>query len=70
MKVQDLIDHLTTYAKKSPENPAATVMLQFFDEQCYGIIGANDAKGMYNQHFLIIVPDLRDKIGVKAINIQ
>lgn len=70
MNVRDLIEHLTAYAKKSPENQMATVMLQSFDEQCYGIAGANDAKGMYNQHLLIIVPDLRDKIGVKTVNVQ
>lgn len=70
MNVRDLIEHLQTYAKKSPENQAATVMLQFFDDQCYGIMGANDAKGMYKQHLLLIVPDLQDKIGVRALNIQ
>lgn len=70
MKVSDLINHLTVYAAKSPENKHADVRLQFFDEMCYGIFGANDAKGMFNQHFLIIVPDTKEKIGVKALHVQ
>lgn len=70
MNVRDLILHLSTYASQSPENGSAEVMLQFFDEQCYGIAGANDARGMGSGHLLIIVPDLNVKIGVKALKVQ
>lgn len=71
MNVRDLIEHLTAYAAQAPENQGAEVMLQFFDEQCYGIAGANDARGMTpGQHLLIIVPDLRVKIGVRTLKLQ
>lgn len=70
MNVIDLIEHLIAFAKASPENSHATVMIQSFDEMCYGIAGANNAKGMYGEHFLIVVPALNEKIGVKAFKLQ
>lgn len=69
MNVKDLIGHLTAYTKKSPENSHAEVMLQSFDETCYGILGANDAKSIGDLHLLIIVPDLRDTIGVRDMKV-
>lgn len=70
MNVKDLITHLTSYSAKSPENGSAEVMLQYFDDMVYGIAGANDARGMPAQHLLILVPDLQNKIGVKALKVQ
>ena len=70
MKVSDLITHLASYAAKSPENGSAEVMLQYFDDVCYGILGANDARGIGGHHMLIIVPDSKDRIGVRELKIQ
>ena len=71
MKVTDLINHLSAYAAKSPENGKAEVMIQFFDDMCYGILGANDARGVVpGQHMLIIVPDVKERIGVRELKIQ
>lgn len=71
MKVKDLISHLQNYASQSPENIHAEVRIQFFDEQAYGIAGANNAKGVFdNSHMLLIVPDLNDKFGVKRMKMQ
>lgn len=70
MNVIDLITHLSSYAAKSPENGKADVKIQFFDDVCYGILGANDARGMPGQHFLIIVPDVKERIGVRELKIQ
>lgn len=70
MKVTDLITHLTAYAAQSPENGSAEVLLQSFDEMCYGIAGANDGRGMSpGEHALIIVPDLKVKVSVKALKL-
>ena len=71
MLVVDLIKHLKDYAAQSPENAGAEVRLQFFDEVTYGIAGANDARGVTpGHHLLLIVPDLMDKLGVRALKIQ
>lgn len=70
MNVKDLIEKLTMYATQSPENGKAEVMLQYFDDMVYGILGANDAKGMPGQHFLIVVPDSKDRIGVRELRVQ
>lgn len=70
MTVTDLINHLTVYAAKSPENGSATVMLQYFDDICYGIAGANDARGIGGHHMLLIVPDVKDRIGVRELKVQ
>lgn len=70
MNVIDLIEHLAKFAKESPQNGHATVMLQGFDDMVYGIAGANNAKGMYGEHFLIIVPDLKQKVGVRTFKAQ
>lgn len=70
MQVKDLIHHLNAYVVQSPENASAEVMLQYFDDMAYGIAGANNAKGMFDgQHMLIIMPDLKQKLGVKRMNI-
>lgn len=70
MNVRDLINHLTNFANSSPENPLAEVKLQFFDEFCYGIAGANNARGLGAGHFLILVPDGSDCIGVRELRVQ
>lgn len=70
MTVIELIGHLTNFGKQSPENAHATVMLQGFDDIVYGIAGANNAKGMYGEHMLIIVPDTNQRVGVKAFKLQ
>ncbi len=71
MKVRDLISHLQSYVAQSPENSHAEVRIQFFDDQCYGILGANNAKGVFDKsHMLVIVPDFKDKIGVKRMRVQ
>ena len=69
MNVTDFIHHLKNYAAQAPENAAAEVRLQWFDGITYGIAGANDARGMPGQHLLLIVPDLKDKLGVKEMKI-
>ncbi len=70
MRVSELISQLVNFSAQSPENEQAEVMLQYFDEQCYGIAGANDAKGFPGQHLLILIPDLKVKVGVKALKMQ
>jgi len=71
MQVNDLINHLKNYAAQSPENAGAEVRLQFFDEVTYGIAGANDAKGVFpGHHLLLIVPDMMDKLGVRSLKMQ
>lgn len=57
MTVIELIKHLQTYAKVSPENGMAQVFLRGSDEEsCHEIVRALDGKGMPGQHFMIFVP--------------
>ncbi len=70
MNVRELLTHLTNYAAQSPQNGQAEVMMQYFDEVVYAIAGANDAKGMSGEHLLILVPDVKNRIGVKPLNVQ
>lgn len=71
MQVKDLIRHLNDYTAQSPENAHAEVMIQYFDDMVYGIAGANNAKGMFDsQHMLIIIPDLKQRVGIREIKTQ
>ncbi len=68
MNVNELIQRLQTFAAQSPENGYADVMLQYFDDRAYGIMGANDCRGMLsNQHALVIVPDVGASIETRML---
>lgn len=71
IKVQELINRLTEYAAKSPENGVAEVMLGSANEVVWEFGGANDAKGVMGGHILILVPDPNGKrFGVRELNLQ
>ncbi len=69
MNVNDLISKLQHFAAQSPENGNAEVKLQYFDDCVYGILGANNAKGFDGQHFLIMVPDVNQRLGVRELRL-
>lgn len=58
MRVSELISQLVNYSTRSPENESAEVRITSPDGVTYGIAGANDARGIPGQHFLIFLPDL------------
>lgn len=67
MKAAELLAHLTAYVAQSPENGHAEVKLALQDGAAYDIAGANDARGLVNEHFLILMPDMGSGIGVKTL---
>ncbi len=71
MKVTDLIIKLSAFASESPENGSAEILLQHFDGMCYGILGANNCKGIERgQHALVVVPDGNFVVDLRQLKVQ
>lgn len=66
MTVNDLIKALKTYARTSPENGFAEVVLRDVDGETLFHFGkALDGHGMPGQHFLIFVPQPQNSFKMK-----
>lgn len=66
MTVNDLITSLQDYARSSPPNGSAEVVLRGLDnETCSHIYSALDGKGLPGQHFLVLVPDVVSAFKMK-----
>lgn len=70
MKAQELINNLTTYVNQAPNNSHAEVKLLSREGLIYDVEGGNDGRGMLNEHYLILVPNLGSGIGVKNLGGQ
>lgn len=70
MKVLELIVALQNYSSQSPENGHADVRLLFADGIAYNIERGDDSRGLMNEHYLMLIPDLASGIGVKTVRRQ
>lgn len=70
MNVNDLILQLSNYAAQHPDNGNAQVRFQSPEgmQLTWAICGANDARGMPGQTYLVLLPDGGDGgLGIKDV---
>lgn len=66
MTVNDLITALQSYARVSPQNGSADVVLRGSDgETCFHIDSALNGEGLPGQHYLIFVPQERGSFKMR-----
>lgn len=73
MKASELHAHLSGYLAQAPQNGEAEVVLRIpGTDTVFGLIGANDARGMMpGQHLLILLPDeSKAPLGVREMRFQ
>lgn len=67
MNVAELIEKLTMYSVASPENGLAEVRILFPDGISYDIDRGEDARGMRNEHYLLLLPSGVGGVGIKSV---